>query len=275
MWCTTSPSCYALLILGRIPSSGETRSASGYASKGYCGIVLNGCVPHHYRVKRAVRTEAMVSIIIPTIAAKGLIKGALTSIREKTTYRNFEIICIDGIPQDSKWKGWLRDNADQIVEAPKKFNWSRCNNLGAAQARGKFLVFMNDDMEVTDPYWLHTLLEHAQQPEIGVVGPMLLYPEGKVQHAGLVLMDAGGKHVFRFTEADDPGSFGLIQTQRNMIAVTGACMMMSRAAYEHVGGFDEAHTVINNDMDLCLRCWDKGLRVVYTPHTRLIHYEES
>ena len=133
---------------------------------------------------------------------------------------------------------------------------------------------MNDDMEVTDPYWLHTLLEHAQQPEIGVVGPMLLYPEGKVQHAGLVLMDAGGKHVFRFTEADDPGSFSLIQTQRNMIAVTGACMMMSRAAYEHVGGFDEAHTVINNDMDLCLRCWDKGLRVVYTPHTRLIHYEE-
>jgi ADP-heptose:LPS heptosyltransferase/GT2 family glycosyltransferase len=243
--------------------------------RGIAGNVLDGCVPHHYRVKRALRAEAMVSIIIPTIAAKGLIKGAITSIREKTAYRNFEIICIDGVPQDSECKGWLRDNSDQIVKAPKKFNWSRCNNLGVAQARGDFFVFMNDDMEVTDPLWLHALLEHAQRPEVGVVGPLLLYPEGKVQHAGLVLMEAGGKHVYRFTEADDPGPFGLIQTQRNMIAVTGACMMMSRTAYEHVGGFDEAHTVINNDMDFCLRCWHKGLRVVYTPHTRLIHYEES
>jgi ADP-heptose:LPS heptosyltransferase/GT2 family glycosyltransferase len=243
--------------------------------RGIGSSVLDGCAPHHYRVKRTLQTEAMVSIIIPTIGAKGLIKGAITSIREKTAYRNFEIICIDGIPKDRELKTWLFDNSDQIIEAPQNFNWSRCNNLGVKQARGKFYVFLNDDMEVTDPAWLHVLLEHAQRPEVGVVGPLLVYPEGKVQHAGLVLMEAGGKHVFRFAEADDPGPFGLIQTQRNMIAVTGACMMVSRTAYEKVGGFDEAHAVINNDMDFCLRCWQKGMRVVYTPHTRLIHYEES
>ena len=142
-----------------------------------------------------------------------------------------------------------------------------------AQARGDFYVFLNDDMEVVDPYWLHALLEHAQRPEVGVVGPMLLYPEGKVQHAGMVRR-LGGKHVFRFAEADDPGPFGLIQTQRNMIAVTGACMMVSRSTFSQVGGFDEAHAVINNDMDFCLRCWHKGFRVVYTPHTRLIRHEK-
>ena len=248
---------------------------SGNATEGHCGNVLDGCVPHHYRMKRAVQTDAMVSIIIPTIAAKGLIKGAITSIREKTAYRNFEIICIDGMPNGHDCKDWLKENADRIVKAPRRFNWSRCNNLGVKEARGEFYVFLNDDMEVIDPTWLHVLLEHAQRPEVGVVGPLLVYPEGKVQHAGMVLMEAGGKHVFRFAEADDPGPFGLIQTQRNMIAVTGACMMVSRTAYEKIGGFDEAHAVINNDMDFCLRCWQNGMRVVYTPHTRLIHYEES
>jgi ADP-heptose:LPS heptosyltransferase/GT2 family glycosyltransferase len=242
--------------------------------RGTPGRVMNGCAPHHYRVRRRVQTQGMVSIIIPTIAAKGLIKGAITSIRERSTYRNFEIICIDGT-KEPEWKQWLRENADKIVNAPKKFNWSRCNNMGVAIAGGEFLLFLNDDIEVVDPDWLQALLEHAQQPEVGVVGPLLVYPDGRVQHAGIVLTQNSGKHIFRFAEGSDTGPFGMIQTQRNVIAVTGACMMMSRQSFETLGGFDEAHTVINNDLDYCLRAWDQGLRVVYTPHTRLVHCEES
>ena len=254
----------------------KTALARAMQRHGITAKVMQGCVAHHYRVQRRVETHGMVSIIIPTIAAKGLIKGAITSIRQRSTYRNFEIVCIDGIPaSDREPKQWLQQNSDKIVKAPKRFNWSRCNNIGAAAASGEFLLFMNDDMEVIDPDWLQALLEHAQQPEIGVVGPLLLFPEGKVQHAGLTLTQNGGRHLFRYAEATEPGPFGMIQTQRNVIGVTGACMMTSRDNFEKIGRFDESHSVINNDVDFCLRSWEKGFRVVYTPHTRLIHYEET
>jgi ADP-heptose:LPS heptosyltransferase/GT2 family glycosyltransferase len=242
-----------------------------------CGLqaeILPGRSVGSWQIKRADCTTGLVSIIIPTCAARGLISTAIRTIREKTAYPHIEIVCIDNIPaEEQAWKTLVRRDADQVLEVTETFNWSRFNNLGAAVAKGEFLLFLNDDIEARDPGWLEALLEYAHQSEVGVVGPQLLYPDGKVQHAGMFLSRKVARHAFRYAAADEQGSFGQALVQRNVMAVTGACMLMRRATFEEVGRFDEAHGVVNNDVDFCLRTWRSGLRVVYTPFATLIHHE--
>ena len=238
------------------------------------GEVRAGCIEGHYRVKRKFKPD-QVSIIIPTCAADGLVKVCLESLRARTRYRDYQIICIENIPKSQQaWKGWLGKHADIVIHASEPFNWSRYNNRAAARATGKYLLFLNDDIEVIDPGWLDALLEQAQRPEVGVVGPLLLYPDRSVQHAGVMLDRSGrGRHAFRHLSENDPGYFGMALTQRNVISLTGACLLTRRESFEALGRFDEAHAVINNDLDYCLRAWRKGLLNVYTPHARLVHHE--
>jgi len=248
------------------------------ARRGIAASVLPGCVAGTWRLRREAPPEGMVSIIMSTIAARGLVRITIESIRARTDWPRFEIIVLDNIlpaedAQSRFWKGWLREHADVVVEVREAFNWSRFNNLGAAHARGEFLLFLNDDIEILDADWLRCLVEHARRPEIGVVGPRLLYPDGRVQHAGVFLSREVGRHAFRFYPRDAPGPFGLALTQRNVISVTGACMLVRRAVYDEVGGFDEAHSVVNNDLDFALRLRRAGLLVVYTPHATMIHHE--
>ncbi len=242
--------------------------------RGEAAEIRRGCLPGIYRPKRDVTVDGLVSIIIPTMAARGLVKAGIDSIRARTTYRNFEIVVLDNVPAENIfWKDWIRENADVVVAMDEPFNWSRFNNQGVLHANGTFLLFLNDDIEVLDGDWLHALLEHAQRPEVGVVGPQLIYPDGKVQHAGMFLSHSVARHAFRFSSRDEPGPFGLALTQRDMISVTGACMLVRRDAFEALGGFDEQHSVVNNDLDYCLRAGRQGQFVVYTPHATLIHHE--
>ena len=246
--------------------------------RGIAAEIETGCIGGTWRVQRTRADAPLVSIIIPTIATRGLIKTAIGSIRERSTYRNFEIVCLDNIREGetadgADWKAWLRENADTIVEVGERFNWSRFNNIGARAARGDVLLFLNDDIEVIAGDWLEAMLEHALRPEVGAVGPQLLYPDGKVQHAGMFLSRNVGRHAFRFSPRDEPGPFGLALTLRNVISVTGACLMVRRDTFEALGGFDEEHSVINNDLDFCLRARTSGRVVVYTPHASLIHHE--
>lgn len=243
--------------------------------RGIRAELLPGCIAGSWRLRRTIPPKGKVSIIIPTCAAHGHIATCIETLRAKTAYRNFEIICIDNIPADlPEWKQQVRSGADKAVEIAEAFNWSRFNNRAAEQASGEYLLFLNDDVEIEREDWLDALLEHAQRPEVGIVGAQLLYPDRKVQHAGIFLTTLGaGRHSFRFLDADEPGYFGLALTQRNVIAVTGACMLMRRDVFERLGGFDEAHEVVNNDVDCCLRAWQAGLSVVYTPYAQLIHHE--
>jgi ADP-heptose:LPS heptosyltransferase/GT2 family glycosyltransferase len=261
---------------------GKAALRQAASRRGLDADVQPGRVPGSWRMTYAVTqlvdSGALVSIIIPSIASRGLVKVAVESIRRLTRWPNYEIILIDNIRQTTDpgllgWKAWMRENADRVIELDQDFNWSLFNNIGAANARGDFLLFLNDDIEVLDGDWLHGLLGLAQLPEVGVVGPQLLYPDGRVQHAGMFLSGRVGRHAFRFYPSDAPGSFGLALTQRNVISVTGACMMTRRSAFEAVGGFDEAHSVINNDLDFSLRLQRAGFRVVYTPHVTLTHHE--
>jgi hypothetical protein len=209
------------------------------ARRGIGGEIRTGAVPGTYRLKRALTKPGLVSILIPTCAAQGMIETCLDTLRRVTLYRNYEIICIENIaPKDKKWRGWLRRNADRVISTREGFNWARFSNLAAAAAKGEYLLFLNDDIEFADPEWLDTLLEEAQRPEVGVVGARLLYPDRRVQHAGIFLVAAIGhaRHAFRYAAEDDPGYFGLALTQRNVIAVTGACLLTRRDTFAALGG---------------------------------------
>ncbi|HVB15513.1 MAG TPA: glycosyltransferase family 9 protein [Stellaceae bacterium] len=243
--------------------------------RGIAGEVVAGLAPGAHRIKRALVEPGLVSIIIATCAARGLVERCITTLRALTAYRDYEIICIENIPpEDSGWRDWLGRNADRVIATTEPFNWSSFNNLGAAEALGRYLLFLNDDVEIIDPDWLDALLQEAQRPEVGVVGARLLYPDRRVQHAGMFLaMPGQARHAFRDLAEEAPGYFGLSLTQRNVIAVTGACLLTRRATFDALGGFDEAHRVVNNDLDYCLRAWRSGLLTVYTPHARLIHHE--
>jgi ADP-heptose:LPS heptosyltransferase/GT2 family glycosyltransferase len=243
--------------------------------RGTAAEVLSTPIFGTWRLKRALASKGKVSIIIPTCAAHGYIDTCITTLRAKTAYRNFEIICIDNIrPTEMAWKVWLHQNADKVVEIPDAFNWSIFNNRAAEVADGEFLLFLNDDIEIVQDDWLDRLMEHAQRPEVGVTGPQLLYRDGKVQHAGMFLSSNGiGRHAFRFAAKDDPCYFGLALTQRNVIAVTGACMLVRKETFERLGRFDEAHEIVNNDLDFCLKVHRAGLLTVFTPYASLIHYE--
>ncbi len=245
------------------------------ARRGIAGKIRSGSVPGTYRVQRTLAKPGLVSIIIPTCAAQGMIETCITTLRRVTAYRDYEIVCIENIPPaDRKWRGWLRRNADRVIATKEAFNWARFSNLAAAAAKGEYLLFLNDDIEIADPEWLEALLQEAQRPEVGVVGPRLLYPDRRVQHAGMFLAALGrARHAFRYAAEDDPGYFGLALTQRNVIAVTGACLLTRRETFEGLGRFDESQSIVNNDLDYCLRAWQNGRLIVYTPHVTLVHHE--
>jgi ADP-heptose:LPS heptosyltransferase/GT2 family glycosyltransferase/tetratricopeptide (TPR) repeat protein/SAM-dependent methyltransferase len=248
------------------------------ARRGIEGAILPGSVSGYYRLKRTVITPRLVSIIIPTRASRGLIRTCIGTLRNITAYRNFEIICIDNIPDDQRdWKRWLRANSDKVIEMAEPFNWSRYNNRAVEAAAGEFLLFLNDDTEIIEPDWLEALVEHGQRPEVGVVGPMLLWPDRTVQSAGVFLTNDIGseRHAFRNAAEGDPGYFGLTLTQRNVIAINGACFFTRRDVFEQLGGFNEAHSVVNNETDYCLRVWRSRLLLVFTPYAKIIHHERA
>ncbi len=245
------------------------------ARRGTAGEVSPAAVPGTWRLKRDLTIHPKVSVIIPTCAAHGYIETCLNTFRERTSYPNYEIIVVDNIPERQlAWKVWVQQNADKVLEIPDAFNWSIFNNRAAGIADGEYLLFLNDDIEITQDDWLEAMMEHAQRPEVGITGARLLYPDGKVQHAGMFLANNGiGRHAFRFSAADDPGYFGLALTQRNVMAVTGACLLVRRATFDNLGRFDEAHQIVNNDLDFCLRAHRAGLSTVFTPYATLTHHE--
>ncbi len=268
---------------GRETAIVERRSLTTHLrDKGLAARVLPGPAPFLHRVARKPVKPSTVSIIIPSIGAKDHIIRCLESIRRYQGAIPIEIVVVDNLRrrglsvQGKAWKKWFRSNADTVVEVDEPFNWSRLNNLGAAAAKGDYLLFLNDDIEVLSPDWLEVLSTEAARPEVGVVGAQLLYPNGKVQHAGMFMSRAepgNFRHAFRFADAADPGYFGLALSQRNLLCVTGACMMIRRDVFDTVSGFDEAHSVVNNDVDFCLRLHRSGRLVVFTPNARLTHYE--
>ncbi len=237
-------------------------------------VVRPGRAPGTWSVRRPAR-PCRVSVILPTVGARGLVEAALRDLRERTDWPDLEVLCVTNLPAGEvpALRTRLAGRADRLLEAPGPFNWSRLNNLAARAATGELLLFLNDDVGVLEPGWLAALAAQAQRPEVGVAGAQLLYPDGSLQHAGLFFGPDGGRHLLRFQPGDASGPFGLAQCAREVLAVTGACMMLRRDTFERLGGFEERHAVVNNDVDVCLRARAAGLRVLYAPEARLVHHE--
>jgi GT2 family glycosyltransferase len=219
-----------------------------------------------------------VSIIIPTRDRVNYLKRCVQSILERTQYPDFEILLVENNSREQETLDYyesLRAVPEvRIVKWQGAFNYSKANNYGASQARGDLLLFLNNDVEVIDPGWLEEMARWASRPEIGVVGAKLLYPNGTIQHAGIILgMEGHASHVFGGIKECQGPPYGYPDWYRNYLAVTGACMMMRKDVFLKTGGFDESYTLVFSDIEICLRATRLGYRVVYDPFVQLIHYE--
>ena len=219
-----------------------------------------------------------VSIIIPTRENVDTVRKCLDSIFGLTDYPDFEVILVDNDSQATETRDYYEtlqtETRIRIVDYPQIFNYQGANNLGVAAATGELLLFLNNDTEILDAGWLDELVRWVDRPDVGVVGAKLLFPDGSLQHAGVILGMVGhAHHVFWGGPEDQQGPFGSPNWYRNYSAVTGACMMIARATFDQVGGFDEQLSIGFGDLDLCLRVGDLGQRIVYTPFARLLHHE--
>jgi GT2 family glycosyltransferase len=244
--------------------------------RGYRGTVLDAAWIGHYRVKFQVARPDLVSIIIPTRDRLPLLRACVASIEARTDYPDFELIIVDNDSREPATLAYLDATPHRVVRIPGEFNFPRLVNTGAAHARGAYLVLLNNDTEVRSPEWMSAMLEFAQQPEVGAVGAKLLFPNGTLQHVGVVTGLGGpAGHPLTGFDARTSHYFGTAGNIRNYSAVTAACMMVRRDVFQQVGGFDERFSSGYNDVDFCLRVRRAGYRIVYTPYAELIHHESA
>lgn len=237
--------------------------------------------PTNYRLRYTLpKRRPKVSIIIPFKDKPDFLVQCVESILNKTTYKEYEIILIsnNSIQQDTKdvIKKYSKNKHIKSFEWNHDFNYSKINNFGVNKSTGDYVILLNNDTEVITPEWIDELVGVAIQPGVGAVGPMLLYPRIKdgIQHAGVVLgMNTMAGHVFRHHQPGDWTDFGLPTWPRNYLALTAACLMVSRRLYDKIGGLDEIFTVAGNDVAFCLRLHESGYRNIYWPFVSLYHHE--
>ena len=221
----------------------------------------------------------LVSIIIPTRNRVDLLARAVSGVLDATAYAPIELLIIDNGSTERATLDYLAqigsDTRVRVLRWDHPFNYAAINNFAAAPARGDYLCLLNNDVEIIDADWLAALMRHAVREGVGAVGAKLLYDDGTIQHAGVVvgLGDAAG-HAHRFDRGDAPGYFAQSHICRQVSAVTGACLVVERRKYEAVGGLDEANfAVAFNDVDLCLKLQEAGYRNIYVGQAKLIHHE--
>lgn len=239
-----------------------------------------GRVNGRWRARYPIPEGTRVSIIIASGGKVDILRTNLESLFSKTTYPHFEVVVIDNsklnaIEQMVKGFQASRPNLRYIDWRNQPFNYSVINNVAAKQCDSPVLLFLNDDTSVIETHWLEAMLELAMRPEVGAVGARLLYPDGRIQHAGVVmgLYDNCG-HAFKGLDGSVSHYFDFPDIIRNVSAITGACFMTRADVFWQVGGFDETEFAIAfNDIDLSLKISNLGYRVLYTPHAELYHHE--
>ncbi len=239
------------------------------------------CEPRPIEKVRTMREPPSVSILLPTRDRADLLGPCLDSVLGLSTHPRFELIIIDNGTRQAKALSILdraaRDRRVRLVRRPGPFNFAAFNNEAARQSSGEVLTFLNNDTVVLTPDWLEQLCQLALEEKVGAVGCLLLYPNGLIQHAGVVIglgQDAGHFEALQ-TEAA-PSWLDRTRSVREASAVTAACLCVERKKFFAVGGFDEENLPIEfNDVDLCLRLTERGWASCYTPNVRLIHKESA
>ena len=234
-----------------------------------------------YDVHYPVEGEPLVSILIPNKDQKETLMHCIRSVLETSTWKNLEILIIENNSEREEtfacYRELEKDPRIRILTYPgKTFNYSAINNFGVQQAKGEYLLFLNNDIEVITPDWIEQMLGNCQRPEVGIVGAKLYYPDNTIQHAGIIIGIGGiAGHAFLGLARAKSGYLHKASLQMDYSAVTAACMMMKAEAFRKAGGFEEKLTVAFNDVDLCLRTVEQGWLVVYDPHVEMYHYESK
>lgn len=276
--------------------------ASGIEAKTYAIAAAKGAVAEHlknhgfenfkiestrafetiFRIRYQILGNPMISIVIANKDHVTDLKRAVTSILEKSTYDNYEIIIVEnnsGSQEIFAYYDSLReyDNV-KVVRYEGKFNYSAVNNFGVSHAKGDYILLLNNDTEVITVNWMEELLMYAQREDVACVGAKLYYPDKTIQHAGVVI-GLGAHRTAGHTHYKMPrqnlGYMGRLCYAQNVSAVTGACLMVKRALFEEVGGLNENLEISLNDVDFCLRLLQKGYLNVFTPFCELYHYESA
>lgn len=221
--------------------------------------------------------DRKTSIIIPFRDRINLLRACVLSILEKSTYQNYEIILVDNGSKEGETKKYLLEMAKnpkvKLLDYPKPFNFSAINNFAANQAEGEYVLFLNNDTEVISQNWLEEMLKPFDDPKVGAVGAKLLYGDGTIQHAGVVVGKNVAVHQFLGIEEKDLGENDVV---RVVDAVTGACLMTRKDLFLELGGFDgENLPIAYNDVDYCLRLKEKGWKIIWTPGAKLFHFESA
>lgn len=238
-----------------------------------------------YHVNYSLVDFPMVSIVIPNKDSVEVLSRCIDSVVDRTRYQNYEIVIVENNSVDEATFDYYDSVQEKypkvkVVNWGSNFNYSKINNFGVGQCSGEYLVFLNNDTEVISETWLESMLSFCQRSDVGAVGAKLLYPDGTIQHAGVMMPRcqsaveaAGPVHVFQHLDRDDDGYMWRASLAQDLTAVTAACMMMRRSVFLRLGGFCEDYAVAYNDTDLCLRVRQEGLLVVYDPDALLYHYE--
>ncbi len=232
-----------------------------------------------FKISYEIEGNPLISIVIPNKDHIDDLKRCITSIRERSTYDNYEIIIVENNSESEEIFDYYRsiecDNI-RIVRYEGRFNYSKICNLGVANAKGEYILLLNNDVQVITVNWLEEMLMYAQRSDVGAVGAKLYYANKTIQHAGVVIglgahRTAGHTHYGQSRE--NLGYMGRLCYAQDVSAVTGACLMVKRSLYDKVGGLDESFEVSLNDVDLCLKLRHEGLLNVFTPFAELYHFE--
>ena len=248
---------------------------------GLVGEVEDSSIPSTYRIKYTISGCPKVSIVIPNMDHADTLRTCISSILEKTTYENFEIVIIENNSRKEETFAYYdelkTDPRIQIVTWEGKFNYSAINNFGVREAAtGEYILLLNNDIEVITPDWLQEMLMFAQRPDVGAVGAMLYYPDDTIQHAGVVLGIGGvAGHAHKYFPRGDFGYMSRATIAQDLSVVTAACVMLPRTVWDEAGGLDETFEVAFNDVDLCMRIRKAGYLIVWTPYAELYHYESK
>ena len=235
-----------------------------------------------FEIKYEIEREDKISILIPNKDHVDDLRRCIDSIKERSTYENYEIIVIENNSTEKGTFDYYKTLEGQdkitIVTYEGEFNYARINNFGAGVATGKYLLLLNNDTQVISMNWLEAMLMYAQRPDVGAVGAKLYYGDRTIQHAGVVVgLGAHGTagHTHYKINYDNLGYMGKLCYAQNVSAVTGACLMVKKSIYDAVGGLDEEFKVALNDVDFCLRIMEKGYLNVFTPFAELYHFESA
>ncbi|MBE0682585.1 MAG: glycosyltransferase [Anaerolineales bacterium] len=247
---------------------------------GLNGEVEDGPASTMYQVKYCITDSPLVSIIILNRDRSEYLHKCIVSIRNKSTYENYEIIVVENASREQQtfrlYAELKKDPVIKIIEYNKPFNYSRANNFAVDHAHGDVILFLNNDTEVISSNWLERMLEHTLRREVGAVGSKLYYPDNSIQHAGVILGIAGfAGYPHKHSPGNVAGYINRLRLIQNYTAVTGACLMMRKAVFYEIGGFDEQVDLALSDIDLCLKAQSHEYLIVWTPYAELYHHESK